>query len=147
VDDEEALILGEDEDEFGLPSLASSYGLKKKSSAPTAPLAKSISNPGNRSASGGPPSNLWRADSGDISEERGLPNYPTAKPTEGKILRPQYKDILRGISSTSFNSEVNANSLVYRSGQFVTPHTPSSSSCRRNTERGRSALGTHNTNK
>ena len=32
---------------------------------------------------------------GDIAEERGLPTYPTAKKSEGKILRPQYKDILR----------------------------------------------------
>lgn len=147
VDDEEALILGEDEDEFGLPSLASSYGLKKKSSAPAAPLAKSISNPNNRSASGGPGSSLWRADSGDISEERGLPNYPTAKPTEGKILRPQYKDILRGKSSTIFNSGVNISSPVCRSGQLFTPHTPCSNSCRRNTERGRSSLRADNTNK
>jgi len=106
VDDEDAVTLGEDEDEFGLPSLAGSYGLKKKTSAPaTAPLAKSMSNSNNRSASGGPGSNLWRADSGDISEERGLPNYPTAKPTEGKILRPQYKDILRGINPAKFRSQ------------------------------------------
>lgn len=32
---------------------------------------------------------------GDIAEERSLPNYPTAKRSDGKILRPQYKDILR----------------------------------------------------
>jgi TBC1 domain family member 2 len=37
----------------------------------------------------------WKADTGDISEERGIPNYPSAKKTEGKILRPQYKEILR----------------------------------------------------
>jgi TBC1 domain family member 2 len=36
------------------------------------------------------------ADTGDIAEERGPPNYPTTKKSEGKILRPQYKEILRG---------------------------------------------------
>ena len=101
-EDEDVVTLDEEEDEFGLPSLAGSYGLKKKTSAPAAPTTKSTSNPSHRSASGGPGSNLWRADSGDISEERGLPNYPTAKPADGKILRPQYKDILRGSYSSGF---------------------------------------------
>jgi hypothetical protein len=32
---------------------------------------------------------------GDISEVRDIPIYPTTKKSEGKILRPQYKDILR----------------------------------------------------
>ncbi|MCJ1223911.1 GTPase-activating protein [Toensbergia leucococca] len=36
-----------------------------------------------------------RANSSDIAEERGQPNYPTSKNNENKILRPQYKDILR----------------------------------------------------
>jgi hypothetical protein len=48
---------------------------------------------GGRSDSGSAP---WRSiDSGDIAEERGIPNYPTAKKVEGKILRPQYQEILR----------------------------------------------------
>jgi hypothetical protein len=41
-------------------------------------------------------SSAWRGiDSGDIAEERGIPTYPTAKKVEGKILRPQYQEILR----------------------------------------------------
>lgn len=32
---------------------------------------------------------------GDISEERNIPNYPTPSKSQGKTLRPQYKDILR----------------------------------------------------
>src|SRR6185295_1181294 len=32
---------------------------------------------------------------GDIAEERGIPTYPSPKKSEGKILRPQYKEILR----------------------------------------------------
>ena len=40
--------------------------------------------------------NFWKLNnSGDIGDERGVPSYPTAKKTEGKILRPQYKEILR----------------------------------------------------
>lgn len=40
-----------------------------------------------------------RANSADIAEERGPPTYPSAKKSEGKILRPQYKEILCGQSS------------------------------------------------
>lgn len=35
------------------------------------------------------------SDNGDIAEERDLPSYPSAKSADGKILRPQYKEILR----------------------------------------------------
>lgn len=88
-----------DEDEFGLPSISS---IRQK--------AKRI--PSNRAhdpggGSGGlsngisllsidQPKIRERANSSDIAEERGPPDYPAAKRGEGKILRPQYKDILRG---------------------------------------------------
>ena len=36
-----------------------------------------------------------RLESGDISEERNLPIYPSTRPGQGKILRPQFKEILR----------------------------------------------------
>ena len=42
----------------------------------------------------------WSANTGDIAEERGLPNYPTAKKSEGKILRPQYREILQDPANT-----------------------------------------------
>lgn len=42
--------------------------------------------------------NRARANSFDIALERGPPSYPAAKKSEGKILRPQYKEILRGSS-------------------------------------------------
>lgn len=35
------------------------------------------------------------SNSADIAIERPTPNYPVAKKSEGKILRPQYKEILR----------------------------------------------------
>lgn len=34
-------------------------------------------------------------DSGDMADERNLPSYPQPKQSQGKILRPQYKEILR----------------------------------------------------
>ncbi len=34
--------------------------------------------------------------SADIAIERPAPSYPTTKKSEGKILRPQYKEILTG---------------------------------------------------
>ncbi|KAJ5929331.1 hypothetical protein N7454_007179 [Penicillium verhagenii] len=39
--------------------------------------------------------NRQRANSSDIAEERGTPMYPTARKSDEKILRPQYKDILQ----------------------------------------------------
>ena len=97
-----------DEDEFGLPSI-SSMRREAKKRIPN----KKTNDPG-----GGPgkasnginsiltPERLLgraRANSSDIAEERGAPTYPTAKQSDGKILRPQYKDILRGSSSLTLN--------------------------------------------
>ncbi|KAJ5783482.1 uncharacterized protein N7518_009159 [Penicillium psychrosexuale] len=91
-DEDDEIVYDDDEDEFGLPSLAS---MRRKRSAPL--KAQNID------FSGGNPSTLGyglaaanrhRADSSDIAEERGAPMYPTARKGEGKILRPQYKDIL-----------------------------------------------------
>lgn len=82
-------MVEDDEDEFGLPSIASMRrkGRRKDSRKGKDPGGNSKNSLG---------SIAWRAiDSGDIAEERGIPNYPTAKKTEGKILRPQYQEILR----------------------------------------------------
>lgn len=89
-----------DEDEFGLPSISSMRRESKR-----IPRSK-VHDPG-----GGPDDNKTnssmlntttftsreRANSADIAEERGPPEYPTGIKSEGKILRPQYKDILRGL--------------------------------------------------
>ena len=80
----------EDEDEFGLPSMTSMRrrGRRKPSTK--------VRDSGGGSGRPRAPSTPWRAiDSGDIAEERSIPNYPTAKKSEGKILRPQYQEILR----------------------------------------------------
>jgi hypothetical protein len=96
-DEDDEIVYDDDEDEFGLPSLAS---MRRKKSGPL--TSKSI-HPGG--SMGGHPSSLGfslaasnrqRANSSDIAEERGAPMYPTARKGEGKILRPQYKDILQG---------------------------------------------------
>ncbi|KAL9050374.1 MAG: hypothetical protein Q9206_005121, partial [Seirophora lacunosa] len=88
-----------DEDEFGLPSLSSMRRSPKK-----IPQKKIYNDPGgnwaqssNTSAHLGVAtgSNRPRANSSDIAMERGPPTYPSAKKSEGKILRPQYKEILR----------------------------------------------------
>jgi TBC1 domain family member 2 len=95
-DDEDDHLRGdEDEDEFGLPSITSMR--RKVKRIPSSKQvgvggATSKSQPQYPSISGG--SNVFRT-TGDIAEERGIPTYPTAKKTEGKILRPQYKDITR----------------------------------------------------
>ena len=90
-----------DEDEFGLPSI-SSMRRQAKSRIPTNRI---IDSGGGRVSveNGLPPgippnqfSGRGIADSSDIAEEREPLNYPSAKKSEGKILRPQYKDILRG---------------------------------------------------
>ena len=93
-DDEEAASSNvyddADEDEFGLPSLTTT-----RSKAKRIPNDKSF-DPGGTLKISSPPNGRRRANSSDIAEERGPPIYPTAKQGEGKILRPQYKDILRG---------------------------------------------------
>ncbi|KAF7589107.1 hypothetical protein BBP40_004774 [Aspergillus hancockii] len=94
----EDIVYDDDEDEFGLPSITS---MRKKQTRTTDPLPSRSVNPGGRT--GGSSSTLGvglgnsrqRANSSDIAEERGIPMYPTARKGEGKILRPQYKDILR----------------------------------------------------
>ncbi|KAF2083745.1 RabGAP/TBC [Saccharata proteae CBS 121410] len=100
-EDEQSLNFEDDEDEFGLPSIASARRKGKRK-----PVNKGRDPGGTRSTAStqhGSTSSitvpqLLGVDSGDIAEERNgnsIPLYPTAKPSVGKILRPQYKDILK----------------------------------------------------
>ncbi|KAK8206276.1 rab-GTPase-TBC domain-containing protein [Phyllosticta capitalensis] len=97
-EEDQDITFDDDEDEFGLPSIASMRRKGKRK-----PLNKGKDPGGTHSLHGSMDSGLssaqpWRLDSGDIAEERNgstIPLYPTAKPSVGKILRPQYKDILR----------------------------------------------------
>ena len=93
--EDDQLGYDEDEDEFGLPSIAS---MRRK--------GKRLSNKKGKDP-GGPYSDLrngnnaastlasWALDNGDVADTRAIPTYPSAKKSEGKILRPQYKEILR----------------------------------------------------
>ncbi|KAL8772144.1 MAG: hypothetical protein Q9209_002579 [Squamulea sp. 1 TL-2023] len=94
----------DDEDEFGLPSLSS-----VRRSSKTRMAKKPYNDPGGSRLESSSASSMLgistagsrpRANSSDIAEERGPPIYPTAKKTEGKILRPQYKEILRDPANT-----------------------------------------------
>ena len=92
-EEDDVLALDDDEDEFGLPSIAS---MRRKGKRHT---SRRIDDPGGlthtRSAPAVTTLTPWTANNGDIAEERGPPSYPSAKKSEGKILRPQYKEILR----------------------------------------------------
>ncbi|KAL2841200.1 rab-GTPase-TBC domain-containing protein [Aspergillus pseudodeflectus] len=98
-DGEEDIVFDDDEDEFGLPSIASmrKRQTRKIDALQTKPvelLVRAESRPSSLGVS--QPNNRQRANSSDIAEERDIPLYPTtARKGEGKILRPQYKDILR----------------------------------------------------
>ncbi|KAI0892144.1 RabGAP/TBC [Annulohypoxylon nitens] len=85
----------DDGDDFGLPSLsnmtrrsrrAAAAAAQSTSSSPfqTTPLDAALGL-----------SNRRYSNSADIAIERPAPTYPMPKKSEGKILRPQYKDILK----------------------------------------------------
>jgi len=88
---------GDDGDEFGLPSLSN---MKMRSRRIAAQRRESNGNlspalDGGFGSLGGFHSRRY-SNSADIAIERPAPSYPMPKKSEGKILRPQYKDILRG---------------------------------------------------
>ncbi|PYH47730.1 GTPase-activating protein GYP1 [Aspergillus saccharolyticus JOP 1030-1] len=96
-DGEGGIAYDDDEDEFGLPSITS---MRKKQSRATAPTQPSTLDSGggvghHLTLGVGLGSNRQRANSSDIAEERGVSIYPITRKAEGKILRPQYKEILR----------------------------------------------------
>ena len=88
----------DDDDEFGLPSLANirkKRGVDKKSAFPKAgTLSREVSSSSNYLTNSST-SQHNRSSSFDIAEERNPLSYPATKRGEGKILRPQYKDLLK----------------------------------------------------
>lgn len=95
-EDVENLTFEDDEDEFGLPRIATLRRKSKRIQSGQAidPGGTNLRSSNGYSSTAGTPGSVLHA-SGDIAEERGIPTYPIAKKTEGKTLRPQYKDILR----------------------------------------------------
>ncbi|KAL9085772.1 MAG: hypothetical protein Q9159_004541 [Coniocarpon cinnabarinum] len=91
---EDDLAYDDEEDEFGLPSLANMR--RKKSKRRQNGTSMDYAQPAPRADMSETYASAPRkVNSGDIAEERNLPSYPTTTPSTGKILRPQYKDILR----------------------------------------------------
>ena len=96
-DDDDYGYENDDGDDFGLPSIASMKrktkkdpGLSMTGSANTlSPFGPSLE------ANLGGLGPRRYSNSADIAIERPTPSYPMAKKSEGKILRPQYKEILK----------------------------------------------------
>lgn len=88
---DEQLGFDEDEDEFGLPSIATMRRKGKRLSSRTEkdPGGSQTSLPSRNNVKS--PMNSWTLDNGDVADTRAIPTYPSAKKAEGKILRPQYK--------------------------------------------------------
>lgn len=117
-EEESDIVYDDDEDEFGLPSIASMRRRPKKSAdtfqsktVDPGGGAKHRGNNGTLEAGGNAASighglvtGRYRANSSDIAEERGTLMYPSTRKGEGKILRPQYKEILRGKSDAFYHS-------------------------------------------
>ncbi|KAI5922656.1 rab-GTPase-TBC domain-containing protein [Camillea tinctor] len=90
-------ILGyedDDGDDFGLPSLSNMKRRTRRIAATQGAGNTSQDRPAPREVGLGVPSRRY-SDSADIAIERPAPTYPMPKKSEGKILRPQYKDILK----------------------------------------------------
>lgn len=97
-DEEEYGYEVSDGDEFGLPSVTTT---RKKQKQKTSGLGKSSTDPvpafspWDTKPSGDYLSARRHSNSADIAIERPAVSYPVPKKSEGKILRPQYKEILR----------------------------------------------------
>ncbi|EME42722.1 hypothetical protein DOTSEDRAFT_175990 [Dothistroma septosporum NZE10] len=105
-EEDDGFGLEDEEDEFGLPSIASMRrrgkrisSKKTKDSGGSSHFSRSTSN--NSVTKKGVPTTAspgsWALNDGDVASERAIPAYPSLKRAETgqKILRPQYKDILR----------------------------------------------------
>ncbi|KAG5920018.1 hypothetical protein E4U42_006335 [Claviceps africana] len=106
ADEDEMLGYDDDDgDDFGLPSLSSMKRRSKRMATKQNRASAHTNYSSNSSMNAGPPPPAvdgdfsrasWRhSDSADIAVERPSLSYPMPKKSEGKILRPQYKDILQ----------------------------------------------------
>lgn len=97
MNNDSSLMFDDEEDEFGLPSLASMQGRRPKQKN------LSLSGYGDNLEKTNSAPNLIRdtgdfqdqSGSFDIAEERNALTYPSTNKIDGKILRPQYKEVLR----------------------------------------------------
>lgn len=105
----------DDGDDFGLPSL-SNMRRRSKRMATKQNSVNALANATVNSSMNAEPlppavdsefsqASRWHSDSADIAVERPSLSYPMPKKSEGKILRPQYKDILQGKRAMAFSRE------------------------------------------
>ncbi|KAI2467559.1 RabGAP/TBC [Annulohypoxylon bovei var. microspora] len=83
----------DDGDDFGLPSLSNMRRRSRRAAAAQSTASSPFQTTPLDAALGLP--NRRYSNSADIAIERPAPTYPVPKKSEGKILRPQYKDILK----------------------------------------------------
>ncbi|KAK3308010.1 rab-GTPase-TBC domain-containing protein [Chaetomium strumarium] len=98
VDEEEEMYgyESDDGDDFGLPSLSNMKRRTRRIAEQSrAQTDSGLGHDSHGDAVGEQPRQRRNSDSADIAIERPTPAYPVPKKSEGKILRPQYKDILR----------------------------------------------------
>ncbi|KAJ6443359.1 formate dehydrogenase (NAD+) [Purpureocillium lavendulum] len=93
ADEDEMLGYDDDDgDDFGLPSLSNMKRRSRRIASQTTTDTGALS-PAPEGSFGTQHRRL--SNSADIAIERPTPTYPMPKKSEGKILRPQYKEILR----------------------------------------------------
>lgn len=85
----------DDGDDFGLPSLSNMKRRSRRIAAATQSSGQASQGQSSLDPSLGFPNRRY-SNSADIAIERPTLAYPMPKKSEGKILRPQYKDILKG---------------------------------------------------
>lgn len=86
----------DDGDDFGLPSLSNMKRRTKRMQDAQTKASTQSANIGSHNGGGFHRRQRSDAsDSADIAIERPAPSYPLPKKSEGKILRPQYKEILK----------------------------------------------------
>lgn len=110
----------DDGDDFGLPSLSNMKRRTRRIAAQRGDSNGSLSSALNGAFEAGQSRRF--SNSADIAIERPSLSYPMPKKSEGKILRPQYKDILKGTEAPTV--------LVVANGLQIPP-TPFTSSITR----------------
>lgn len=117
----------DDGDDFGLPSLSSMKRRTRRIATQNKAESSTLS-----PTTEGPPNALSArrySNSADIAIERPAPTYPMPKKSEGKILRPQYKEILKGLLITLQSAVAKVLTMTVRPRQRSASHQLSHGSC------------------
>jgi hypothetical protein len=127
ADEDEMLGYDDDDgDDFGLPSLSNMKRRSKRMATQSKTTNAGTLSPVLDGAFGR--AERRHSDSADIAVERPSLTYPMPKKSEGKILRPQYKDILQGmwnrrlLMPPSYVTRSRLNQRAYRPRECLAPH-------------------------